>query len=157
MPATVIVNKMTVVHQSSTGIRSSFPDVCKTPMAPSPVPIPYPNISQSTDASDTASTVKAHGNPIMVKDSVFRTSTGDEAGSLLGVVSNKIKGTAKPVMFSMDVKAEGKNVFRQLDIMLGNGNHDPTNDITIPNMQPPDFAMPDGQDPIEYKITETKW
>jgi hypothetical protein len=155
--ASVIVNHMTVVHKSSGGVRMSYPDVCKTPMAPSPVPIPYPNVSRSGDAADTADTVLADGNPIMVKDSVFRMSTGDEAGSLLGVTSNKIKGTAKPTMFSMDVKAEGKNVFRQFDLMLGNGNHDPTNDAPNRELQAGKSATAPGQDPVEQKITETKW
>jgi hypothetical protein len=153
--SSVIVNHLTVVHKSSDGIRASFPDVCKTPMAPSPVPIPYPNTAMSSDAADTAGTVKADGNPIMVKDSKFRTSTGDEAGSLLGVLSNKVKGTANPVMFSMDVKAEGKNVFRQFDLMLGNGNTN--NDLPNPDGQPGQGAAAPGQDPKKYKIIETKW
>ena len=35
-------------------------------------------------------------------------STGDEAGSAGGVVSSKIKGKAEFVLFSFDVKFEGK-------------------------------------------------
>jgi hypothetical protein len=119
--ATVTVNMRTVVHKSSSGIATAFPDVCKTPSPVGPVPIPYPNVSQSTDTSKGSKKVKADGNPIMLKDSEFRMSTGDEAGSAGGnVVTNKIKGPAAFMMFSFDVKVEGKNVPRQLDIMMHN-------------------------------------
>lgn len=98
----------------------SFPDVCKTPTPAGPVPIPYPNIAQSSDTADGSSTVKVDGNPIMLKSSNFKMSTGDEAGSAMGVVSNKIKGKAIPVNASFDVKVDGKNVFRLTDPMQTN-------------------------------------
>lgn len=121
MPAKVNVNMRTVVHASSNGIASAFPDVCKTPTPGGPVPIPYPNISQSSDTSKGSSSVKMDGNPIMLKDSEFKMSSGDEAGSAGGnVVTNKIKGPAQFAMYSFDVKVEGKNVPRQLDIMMHN-------------------------------------
>ena len=157
MSATVTVNFMTVVHKSSNGVVFTFPDVCKTPAAPSPVPIPYPNIAMSSTASDTASTVKADGQPIMVKTSKFSTSSGDDAGTLLGVISNKVKGSANPMMYSMDVKAEGKNVFRLLDLMLNNGGSKPTNTPPGPNLQPPAVVLGTSLDPDKYKIVEVKW
>jgi hypothetical protein len=124
MGATVTANSpMTVVHKDSGGISSVFPDVCKTPAPPAPpVPIPYPNIAKSSDAADTATTVMADGNPIMIKKSVFSMSTGDEAGSIGGVVSNCIKGKAQFILYSFDVKAEGQNVPRNLDMMKQNGS-----------------------------------
>ena len=95
MPATVIVNMLTVVHKDSGGVVMIFPDVCKTPAPPAPpIPIPYPNIAKSQDTADGSSSVKMDGNPIMLKSSNFMMSTGDEAGSAMGVVSNKIKGKA---------------------------------------------------------------
>ncbi|TFG61466.1 MAG: DUF4150 domain-containing protein [Deltaproteobacteria bacterium] len=123
MGVTVNVNMRSVVHKDSSGIASAFPDVCKTPAppSPSPIPIPYPNISKSADTSKGSTSVKMDGNPIMLKDSEFMMSTGDEAGSAGGnVVTNKIKGPAKFLMYSFDVKVEGKNVPRQLDIMMHN-------------------------------------
>ena len=42
MPATVGVNKLSVVHASSNGTTIAFPDVCKTPSPGGPIPIPYP-------------------------------------------------------------------------------------------------------------------
>jgi hypothetical protein len=138
MPVTVSVNFMSVVHASSNGITSAFPDVCKTPAPPAPpIPIPYPNIAKSSDTAKGASTVKCDGNPVCVKDSNFMMSTGDEAGSLLGVASNKIKGKAEFVNFSFDVKFEGKNVPRAMDLMLHNDKNTPP----FPVIQGPAMAM----------------
>ena len=114
MPSTVGVNMLSVVHKSSTGTTIAFPDVCKTPSPGGPIPIPYPNIAMSSDTAKGSKKVKMDGNPVCTKDSNFRMSTGDEAGSAGGgVVSNKIKGKAEFVMFSFNVKVEGKNVSRQ--------------------------------------------
>ena len=62
MPATVVVNSLTVVHKSSNGTSPAFPDVCKTPSPAGPIPIPYPNIAMSSDTADGASTVKCDGD-----------------------------------------------------------------------------------------------
>jgi uncharacterized protein DUF4150 len=124
MGATVTVNSPnTLVHANSTGQSPVFPDVCKTPAPPGPpVPIPYPNIAKSSDASETSTTVEADGQKIMLKSSVFSTSTGDEAGSVGGIVSNCTKGKAQFILYSFDVKAEGQNVPRNTDMMKQNGS-----------------------------------
>jgi len=46
------------------------------------------------------------------KDAKCMMSTGHEAGSALSVVSNKVKGKCEYMMYSFDVKYEGKNVAR---------------------------------------------
>jgi len=122
MPVTVAVNPPdTVVHAGSTGMAQTQLDVCKTPAPPAPpVPVPYPNIAMSSDTADGSSTVTCDGNPIMLKDSNFSMSSGDEAGSIGGVKSNVIKGQADPVNYYFDVKVEGKNVFRRSDPMMQN-------------------------------------
>ena len=126
MGVTVGVNNLSVVHKDSGGITTAFPDVCKTPAPPAPpIPIPYPNIAKSSDTADGTSTVQCDGNPTCVKDSNFQTSTGDEAGSLFGVVSNKNKGKAEFVNFSFDVSFEGKSVARAMDPMLHNDKNTP--------------------------------
>jgi hypothetical protein len=101
------------------------------------VPIPYPNIAQSSDADNGASTVKCDGNPACVKDSTFKTSSGDEAGSLFGMISSKNKGKAEFINFSFDVKFEGKGVARAFDLMLHNDKNTPP----FPVMQGPAMAM----------------
>lgn len=123
MGATVTINSPnTAVHASSSGQSPVFPDVCLTPTPPGPpVPIPYPNVAKSSDAADTSSTVKIDGQAIMLKSSTFSTSTGDEAGSTGGVASGCTKGKAQFIAYSFDIKAEGQNVPRHMDMMKHNG------------------------------------
>ncbi|MEE9382903.1 MAG: DUF4150 domain-containing protein [Nannocystaceae bacterium] len=142
MPVTVGANSLSVVHKASNGITIAFPDVCKTPCAPSPVPIPYPNVAMSSDTAKPVKKVMADGNPICVMDSNFRTSTGDEAGSLGGVISGKFKGKAEFINGSFDVKAEGKMVVRAFDLML----HNDKNTAPVPLIQPPVVAMGNDED-----------
>ena len=138
MSVTVGVNNLSVVHESSNGITSAFPDVCKTPTPGGPIPLPYPNIAKSSDTAKGTKKVKCDGNSTCVKDSNFKMSTGDEAGSAGGgVISNKVKGKAEFVNFSFDVKFEGKNVVRAFDLMLHNDKNTPP----FPVMQGPVVAM----------------
>lgn len=151
MGVTVNVNMRSVVHKSSSGIAAAFPDVCKTPAPPAPfVPIPYPNIAKSSDTSKGSKKVKMDGNPIMLKDSEFSMSTGDEAGSAGGgLITSKMKGPAKFIMYSFDVKVEGKNVPRQLDIMMHNAS-------AISNTPPFPCMQPGGMGPLIVKDDEKK-
>ena len=153
MPVTVSVNKLTVVHAGSNGTTIAFPDVCKTPTPAGPVPIPYPNVAKSSDTSKGASTITCDGNPVCVKDSNFSVSTGDEAGSAGGgVVSNKIKGKAEFVNFSFDVKFEGKNVPRALDLMLHNDKNTPP----FPLLQGAGLALPPTCDEVCWCCLEAR-
>ncbi len=62
VPSKVNVNNLTVVHAGSSGVAPSFPDVCLTPAPPAPpIPIPYPNIAQSSDAAQGSPTVTVEG------------------------------------------------------------------------------------------------
>ena len=138
MSVSVGVNSMSVVHADSGGKSPCFPDVCKTPSPAGPIPIPYPNLAMSSDTAKGTKKVKCDGNPVCVKDSNFSTSTGDEAGTAGGgVVSNKTKGKAEFVNFSFDVKFEGKNVARALDLMLHNDKNTPP----FPVMQGPTVVI----------------
>ena len=118
-----IVNKLSVVHKGSNGVAvASAPDVCRTPTPGGPVPLPYTNVAFSKDLVNGSKTVFQDGNSIALKDSAFATSTGDEAGTLGGVVSGVNKGKAKFTNYSFDVKIEGRNVARFTDSMTMNGN-----------------------------------
>lgn len=142
MPATMNVNGRTVVHKTSDGVATAFPDVCKTPSPGGPVPIPYPNVALSADTANGSKTVKVDGNPVMLKDSNFSTSTGDEAGTAGGgVASGKTKGKAEFVNYSFDVKIEGKNVPRLGDMMVQNKGGAP-NTPPMPEIQPPIVEIP---------------
>lgn len=158
MGATVNVNFRTVVHSGSGGIATAFPDVCKTPSPAGPIPIPYPNIAKSGDTAQGSKKVKIDGNPIMLDGSNFSTSTGDEAGSAGGgVVSNTTKGKAEFILYSFDVKVEGKGVPRLGDMMLQNKMSSP-NTPPMPEVQAPLVLVPvPDPEETEAKLTSAKY
>jgi hypothetical protein len=105
----------------------AFPDVCftppLTPATPPGVPVPYPNTGMASDSSDGSKTVQISGMEVMKKDSsYFKQSTGDEAGSApkKNVVTSTIKGKCYYIAWSMNVKIEGENAVRHLDMMTHN-------------------------------------
>ncbi len=125
MAVTVTVNKRTVVHKESGGKSIAMNDVCMTPMGPSSVPVPYPNLAKSADMENGAGSVKADGHPMGHAKSFFKTSTGDEAGANKGVGSGTIQGKAEFVSFSFDVNVEGQGVVRAFDRMIHNNKNTP--------------------------------
>lgn len=120
MGTTVFANMRGVVHKDSGGMSMVMPDVCKTPAGPSVVPIPYPNIGQAADTSDGPKKVKTDGKMPMTKGAKYSKSSGDEAGTAGGVVSGCNRGECEFMMYSFDVKFEGKNVCRLGDPLFHN-------------------------------------
>jgi hypothetical protein len=117
---TTFVNARGIVHKGSNGKSIVFPDVCKTPAAPSPVPIPYPNLGQSMDTSQGPTTVTTDGQMPMVKGAQYSRSTMDEPGTLGGVISGVNMSVCEFLMYSFDVKFEGNNVCRLGDPLWQN-------------------------------------
>jgi len=97
-----------------------FPDVCKTPTPGGPVPIPYPNIGKSADTAQGPTSVKTDGCMPMVKGAIYSMTSGDEAGSVGGVMSGTVKAPAEFMTYSFDVKFEGNNVCRLGDSLFHN-------------------------------------
>lgn len=123
MPQTTFANMRGIVHKGSGGMSLVFPDVCKTPTPAGPVPIPYPNLGKASDTMKGPTSVKTDKQMPMVKGSVYIMSTGDEAGSAMGVISNKIKGECEFMLYSFDVKFEGKNACRMGDPLFHNNKN----------------------------------
>jgi hypothetical protein len=87
----------------------AMPDVCNTSSPAGPIPIPYPNIAMTGDASAFTCSLKVkvmNKNVVTTMTEISRTS-GDEAGSSGGVVSGLNMGPAKFQVGSMKVKVEG--------------------------------------------------
>ena len=120
MPCTSFANCRGIAHKGSGGMSIAFPDVCKTPTPAGPIPLPYPNIGKSADTSGGPTTVKVDGNMPMVKGAKYMMTTGDEAGSAGGVMSSSIKGECEFMMYSFDVKLEGKGACRLGDPLFHN-------------------------------------
>lgn len=152
MAATINVNTQTVVHKTSEGVASTFPDSCLTKVGKPIVPIPYTNSAFSTHTSKGSKTVFMDRNPIMLKDSQFSTSTGDEAGSYGGVASGVIKGKAEFINYSFNVFVESKNVPRRMDLMLQNKSG-AFNTPPVPLIQPgfPEFPFVEEEPSICYE------
>src|SRR3990170_3686410 len=133
----VYANMMEVSCKAASGKAiCAFPDVCftppQTPATPPGVPIPYPNTGMASDCTDGSSTVKISGQEVMLKNkSYFKRSSGDEAGSApkKGVVTSKNMGKVYFTMWSMDVKVEGQNVVRHMDMTTHNHGSAPGNTI----------------------------
>jgi hypothetical protein len=121
MPGTIFANMRGVVHKGSGGMSMVFPDVCKTPAPPAgPIPIPYPNIGMSSDTNGGSKKVKVDGKSAMVKGAKYPATKGDEPGTAGGVISSSNMGEAEFMLYSFDVKFEGKNVCRLADPMFHN-------------------------------------
>ena len=131
MPVTIKVNGAvnSLVHKGSNGVSAAtIPDVCKTPTPGGPVPMPYPNISQSATLAKGTTTVKADGGMmIAIKGSEFSLSNGDEPGVAGGVKSSTFIKESTWILYSFDVKMDGENACRLTDKKFQ--NHENTADL----------------------------
>lgn len=121
----VLVNGLSAVTSGSGGMLMTAPDVCKTTVGPSVVPIPYPNIAESKDLDKGSTSVMIEGNPVCLQSSTLSKSTGDEAGNLKGIISSAGQGEAKPLSFSPTVFIEGKAIVRNTDLFTSNKMNTP--------------------------------
>ena len=128
MGVTIHVNgtSNSLVHKGSNGFaKCTLPDVCKTPSPGGPVPIPYPVIvSRSGNLSKGTKTVKVDGKKMAaIKGSEFTRCIGDEAGTAGGVKSSTNMKEATWILYSFDVKLDGKGACRLSDkMMMNHGN-----------------------------------
>lgn len=120
MAQTTFSNGRGIAHKGSGGKSLVFPDVCKTKVGKPIVPIPYPNLGQSADTTQGPKTVKTDGQMPMVKSALYSKSTGDEAGDRKGIISGTHKDVCEFLMYSFDVKFEGRNVCRLGDPLFHN-------------------------------------
>jgi hypothetical protein len=120
MGQTTFANARGIAHKGSNGMSIAFPDVCKVPTPAGPIPIPFPNIARSSDTSEGPDSVTCDGEMPMVKGAKYSKSMGDEAGTLGGVVSSVNRDVAEFMLYSFDVKFEGKGVCRLGDMLFHN-------------------------------------
>jgi hypothetical protein len=126
VPVSIRVNgtSLSLVHKFSTGVSiATIPDVCKTPSPGGPVPVPYPNIANSITLSGGTTTVKGDKAMAANKGSKFALSNGDNAGVAGGVKSSTFMKEATWILYSFDVKMDGKNATRLTDKMFHNAEN----------------------------------
>lgn len=110
---------------------AAMPDVCLSPPSPpaGPIPIPYPNNSMGSNTDQGTRSVKIRGSEVGMKSSSnYKSSTGDEAatrGLGMGVVTHTLSDKMHHTAWSMNVKVEGANAIRHLDMTTHNHNNPP--------------------------------
>lgn len=131
-----------------------FPDVCLSPPSPpaGPIPVPYPDTSFSADLKEGSQTVKLGGKPTaLAQQSYYKTSPlGNEAATRsfgASVVTHQITGKTCFQSWSMDVKFEGKNVCRHIDMTTSNHGSAPPATPPAPSAETQTLA--DAQNAVE--------
>jgi hypothetical protein len=118
-----------------------MPDVCLSPPSPpaGPIPIPYPNTSKADKTNQGSKTVKVGGDEVGLKNSsTYKDSQGDEAATKslgMGVVTHTIQGMLKHSAWSFNVKIEGENAIRHMDLTTHNHINNPNIAITLNKAQ----------------------
>jgi hypothetical protein len=100
---------------------SLIPDVCKTPAAPAPLPVPYPNLAVSVAHVPAQLKVMAGIGLMETLATEGTISSGDEAGVLGGVVSGVFMGPDKYLLGSLKLMVEGFFVMRLTSLTGHNG------------------------------------
>jgi len=143
----VYANGMEVACKAASGkVTAAFPDTCLSPPTPpaGPVPLPYPSNSSASDLTNGTTTVQITGKEVAMKDSsCFKKSMGDEAATKslgMGVITHQIQGKVYFHAWSMDVKCEGANVPRHLDLVTSNHMSMPGDTPTWPYVD--ELAVP---------------
>lgn len=112
------------VARKQTGwmVVSILPDVCKTPIGGTPVPVPYPVVAKLDQATAVVPYVKANGHPLVVYDKSYVPQTlGDQAGRALGIKSNTVGKNCYPKDHSSTVYADKRWLVREHDKFWMNG------------------------------------
>lgn len=127
MSANVFANGREIsACKDGTNVMGSMPDVCLSPPSPpaGPIPIPYPNFSQASDTDSGSRTVQIGGDQAGLKSSSnYSKCSGDEAATKslgMSVMSGCIQGKTISQAYSFDVKIEGANAPRLLDLATTN-------------------------------------
>lgn len=95
---------------------SLVPNVCKTPMGPNMVPVPYPIVADLNDSVEVARTVRFNDDPVFLfSDSVVTHVTGNEAGTGGGMQSGVNNGKVRATRSSTSVRVEKQYVVRHGD------------------------------------------
>ena len=98
------------------------PNVCKTPPSP-PVPVPYPSIGQVGSADKAIDVVLLENKATVVESSKIPRSSGDEAGTLKGLVSSTNMDCVKFKKYSSKVYAKGKKIVFHTAATAHNGSN----------------------------------
>lgn len=95
---------------------STVPDVCRTPVGNTIVPVPYPVISFLDNSIDGAASVRVNGEHLILFDqSVVLSTVGADAGSHKGCKSGTVGGRCYPKTRSQSVRSQSRCAVRNDD------------------------------------------
>ncbi|NUO49807.1 MAG: DUF4150 domain-containing protein [Polyangiaceae bacterium] len=114
---------MPPISTKAGGTTFAFPDVCMVPSPGGPVPTPFPNTGMCQLAEGTVLEIKIENAAVIVESSLIPWSTGDEPGTLGGVISGLFRGCVKFRTASARVYAKGKRVVMQGGVTAHNGDN----------------------------------
>ena len=104
----------------------AMPDVCKVPAPPAPpVPTPFPNIAMlnQADGGTCSSRVRIANKKVCTVQTEISRTSGDEAGTLKGVVSSSNMDKAVFRSGVSKVQVEGKDIAVHLRPTAHNGSN----------------------------------
>lgn len=106
------------------GTNMGMPDVCKTPVGPAIVPLPYPNISMGATAMPSSAAMKVliAGGFAHTVGTQIPMSNGDQPGVAGGLISGCIMGPTKFLMGSTATFFGGKPAARLTSMTGQNGS-----------------------------------
>lgn len=107
------------------GMDIGFPDVCMTPAAPSPVPLPYPNIAAGPMATGAAYKVMFMYAPAHNLGSKIPQTNGDNAGVGTGVASGTVMAKSQHMTGAFTTLVGGKPASRVTSVAMQNSTNCP--------------------------------
>lgn len=138
MTNNVFANGRELACKAGSGdVKAAFPDVCfmppdKTPATPLGVPAPLALFSKDKDTNQGSKKVVISKKEVMLRDSSsFKKCSGNEAARTQkkGIINNKLTGKVLFTSWSMNVKIEGENVVRHLDMTTSNHSSPTSNQV----------------------------
>jgi hypothetical protein len=105
------------------GIDLGFPDVCMTPMGPTPVPVPYPNITMGPLGVPPVAKVLFGMAPSHNMATTMVTSMGDNPGVATGVASGTVMGPTRHVTAAFTVLLTGLPATRMTSVGIQNNTN----------------------------------
>lgn len=107
------------------GMDIGFPDVCLTPVGPTPVPIPYPNLAAGPMGVPAAYKVLFMAAPAHNLSTCIPLTNGDNAGIATGVASGTVMGPARHLTGAFTVLLNGMPATRLTSVALQNSTNCP--------------------------------
>jgi len=105
------------------GIDLAFPDVCRTPIGPVVLPIPYPNVASGMMGVPPAPGVFFMAAPAHNMSTVVPLSNGDNPGVATGVASGMVMGPDRHTTAAFTVLLKGMPATRLTSMTMQNSTN----------------------------------